>query len=195
MYSTRFIIAVPVVILSAALCIAQDLERNQTVLLKEVHCSGELGESADELREYTEFLTGHRLERKKLLEDASSAVGKALRHRGYLKAQVTPQLRSLKPSPGSKDAEVALELTIKAGKQYRVKDLTFVGLSGQLAERDLRQTCNILSGEIADEEQVGSCMTNLRTLFQQKGQDVFIVSSMMFDDSGSTVSFQFDVEK
>jgi outer membrane protein assembly factor BamA len=195
LYSTRFIIAVPVVILSAALCIAQDLERNQTVLLKEVHFSGELGESADELREYTEFLTGHRWERKKLLEDASSAVGKALRHRGYLKAQVTPQLRSLKPSPGSKDAEVALELTIKAGKQYRVKDLTFVGLSGQLAERDLRQTCNILSGEIADGEQVGSCMTNLRTLFQQKGQDVFIVSSMMFDDAGSTVSFQFDVEK
>jgi len=38
-------------------------------------------------------------------------------------------------------------------------------------------------------------MNDLRTLFQQKGQDVFIVSSMMFDDSGSTVSFQFDVEK
>jgi hypothetical protein len=77
MYSTRFIIAVPVVTLSAALGISQDLERNQTVLLKEVHFSGELGESADELREYTEFLTGRRLERKKLLEDAASAVGKA----------------------------------------------------------------------------------------------------------------------
>jgi hypothetical protein len=116
MYSTRSIIAVPVVLLSAALCLSQNVERNQTVLLKEVHFSGDLGESADELREYTEFLTLYRLERKKLLEDASSAVGKALRHRGYWKAQVTPQLRSLKPSPGSKDAEVALELTIKAGK-------------------------------------------------------------------------------
>jgi len=67
MYSTRFMTALPVVILSAALCLSQNVERNQTVLLKEVHFSGDLGESADELREYTEFLTGHRLERKRLL--------------------------------------------------------------------------------------------------------------------------------
>lgn len=195
MYSRRFIVAVPIVILSAAVCLSQKVERNQTVLLKEVHFSGDLGESADELRQYTEFLTGHQLERKKLLEDASYAVGKALRHRGYLKAQVTPQLRSLKPFPGSNDAEVALELTIKAGKQYRVKDLTFTGLSGQFAERDLRQACNIRSGEIADGEQIGSCITNLRTLFHQKGQDVFVVPGTMYDDAGSTVSLQFEVVK
>lgn len=192
MHSPQFIVAVPVVILSAIFSLSQNVERNQTVLVKEVHFSGDVGESADELRQYTEFLTGHRLERKKLLEDASSAVGQALRHRGYLKAQVSPQLRSLKPSPAS---EVALELAIKAGKQYRVKDLTFTGLSGQLAERDLKQACDIRSGEIADAEQVNSCMTNLVTLFHQKGQDVLVVPSMTYDDAGSTVSFQLDVEK
>ncbi|HKV82061.1 MAG TPA: POTRA domain-containing protein [Candidatus Sulfotelmatobacter sp.] len=193
MYWTRFTIAVPV--LSAALCLSQDVQGSQTLLLKEVHFSGDLGESADELGKYTKFLTGHRLEREKLLEDASSAVSKALRHRGYLKAQVTPQLQPLKPSPGSKDAEVALELTIKAGKQYRVKDLTFVGLSSQLAERDLKQACTIHSGETADGEEIGSCLHNLRTLFRQKGQDVFVVPSMKFDDAASTVSLQLDVEK
>ena len=195
MYSPQFIVALPVVIASAVFSLFQNVERNQTVLVKEVHFSGDLGESADELRNYTEFITGHRLERKKVLEDASSAVGQALRHRGYLKGQVTPQLRSLKPSPASKDAEVALELAIKAGKQYRVKDLTFTGISGQLAERDLRQACNIRSGEIADAEQVSSCMTNLVSLFHHKGQDVFVVPSMMYDDAGSAVSFQLDVEK
>ena len=190
----RFTIAIPVLILAAALCAPQSAERNQTVLIKEVHFSGDLGVSIGELRQYTEFLTGHRLERKKILEDASSAVGAALRHRGYLKAQVTPQLRSL-ASSGSKGGEVALELTVKAGKQYRVKDLTFTGLSGQLAERDLKQACDIRIGEIADAEQVSSCITNLGTLFHQKGQDVFVVPSMMYDDAGSTVSFQLDVEK
>jgi outer membrane protein assembly factor BamA len=190
----RFTSALPVLILAAALCASQSVERDQTVLLKEIRFSGDLGVSVDELRENTEFLTGHRLERKKIVEDASSAVGAALRHRGYLKAQVTPQLRSLHSS-GSKDAEVALELTLKAGKQYRVRDLAFVGLSGQLAERDLKQACNIRTGEIADGEQVGSCITNLRTLFHQKGQDVSVVPSMMFDDPASTVSFQLDVEK
>ena len=195
MYSTRFITALPAVILSAALCLSQNVERNQTVLLKEVHLSGDLGESPDELRGYTEFLIGHHSERKKVLREASSAVGMGLRHRGYLKEQVTAQLRSLKPSPGSEDAEVALELTIEAGKQYRVKELTFVGLSGQLAERELRQACNIRSGEIADGEQVGSCVTDLGTLFRQKGQNVSVVPSMKFDDSSSSVSFQFDVGK
>ncbi|HEY6339173.1 MAG TPA: POTRA domain-containing protein [Candidatus Sulfotelmatobacter sp.] len=195
MHSPRFIVAVPIVILSAAFSLSQNAERNQTVLLKEVHFSGDLGVSADKLRQYTEFLTGHRLERKKLAEDASDAVGNALRHRGYLKAQVTPQLQRLKPSRGSKDAEVALELTIKAGKQYRVKALTFVGLSNQLAERDLKQACTVHSGEIADGEEIGSCLQNLRTLFHQKGQDVFVVPSMKFDDATSTVFLQLDVEK
>jgi outer membrane protein assembly factor BamA len=183
------------VIFSAAVCLSQNVKSDQTVLLKEIHFSGDLGVSADKLREYTEFLAGHRLERKKLVEDASSAVGHALRHQGYLKAQVTPQLRSLRPSAGSKDAEVALELTIKAGKQYRVKDLTFTGLSTQLAERDVKQACSIPSGDIADGEQVESCITNLATLFKKQGQDVFVVPSMRFDDASSTVSIELDVEK
>ena len=114
MYSIRFTNAA-VVILAAALCAAQSVERNQIVLLKEIRFSGDLGVSIAELRQYTEFLTGHRLERKKILENGPTAVGAALRHRGYLKAQVTPQLQSLQSS-GSKDAEVALELTVKSWK-------------------------------------------------------------------------------
>lgn len=190
----RFTNAAPVLILATALSFSQSADSHQTMLLKEVRFNGDLGVSAGELRQYTEFLIGHRLERKKILEDASAAVGAALRHRGYLKAQVMPQLQSLQSS-GSKDAEVALELTIKAGKQYRVKDLTFVGLSAQLAEHDLKQACNIRTGEIADGEQVSSCITNLRTLFQQKGQDIFVVPSVMYDDAAAKVSFQLDVEK
>lgn len=195
MCSRGFVIAIPVVILSTAFCLSQKVESSQIVLLKEANFSGDLGVSADELRQYTEFLTGHRLERKKIVEDASYAVGHALRHRGYLKAQVTPQLLSLKSSPGSEDAEVALELTIKAGKQYWVKDLRFTGLSTQVAERDLKQACNIPSGEIADGEQVGSCISNLKTLFKKQGQDVYVVPSIRFDDASSTVSFELDVEK
>lgn len=195
MHGIRFMIAVPVVIFCVAFWPFQTVKDNQTVWLKEVHFSGDLGVSADELHEYTEFLSGHRLERKKLLADASDAVGHALRHRGYLKAQVTPQLLSLKPPAQSKDEEVALELTIKAGKQYRVKDLAFAGLASEMPEPDLRHACDIRSGEIADGERVSSCITNLTTLFHKKEQDVFVVPSMMFDDAGSTVSFQFEVEK
>jgi outer membrane protein assembly factor BamA len=192
---TRLLIAIPVVILLVALCLSQNSESNQTVLLKQINFSGDLRVPVDELREYTEFLSGHRLERKKLVEDASSAVGNALRHRGYLKAKVMPQIRSLKASAGSKDAEVALELIIKAGEQYRVKDVTFAGLSSQLSQGDLRQSCDIRSGEIADGDRASSCITNLSNLFHKKGQEVFVVPSMMYDDAASTVSFQFDIQK
>jgi hypothetical protein len=54
----RFTIAVRVVVLSVALCASQSIERNQTVLLKQVHFSGDLGLPVDELSEYTEFLIG-----------------------------------------------------------------------------------------------------------------------------------------
>jgi outer membrane protein assembly factor BamA len=195
MYWTRLIIVVPVAILAVTLCLSQNSEGNPAVLLKQVNFRGDLGIPVDDLRAYTEFLSGHRLGRKKLLEDASSAVGNALRHRGYFKAKVTPQLRSLKASAGSSDAEVALELIIQAGKQYRVKDLTFAGLSSQLSQGDLRHSCDIRSGEIADGERASSCITNLTNLFHRKGQEVFVVPSMMYDDAASTVSFQFDVQK
>lgn len=181
-------------ILAAALCASQAAERNRTALVKEVHFTGDLGIPVGKLREYTEFLLGHRLEQRKLLKDASSAVGEALRHRGYLKAQVTPLLRPLQSS-GSNDAEFVLEIDVEAGKQYSVKDLLFVGLSGQLAERDLKEACDLRTGQIADGEHVRSCMTNLRTLFQRKGQNVSVVPSMAFADAASTVSIQFDVEK
>lgn len=200
MYSARFMIAVTVLIFSAGLyssqnARSQNVERDQTVLLKEVNFSGEVGESANELREYTEFLIGRRAEGKKIQEDASSAVGGALRHRGYLKAQVTPQLRTLKTSPGARDAEVALDLTIKPGKQYRVKGVAFAGLSHQLSERKLRQACDIGGGEIADGNKVGVCTANLRALFHKNGRDVFVVPTIRFDEAGATVSFEFDVEK
>jgi len=94
-----------------------------------------------------------------------------------------------------KDAEVVLELTVKAGKQYRVKDMTFAGLSTELPQADLRQAFNIQRGDIADAEEIGVGIANLRTLFQRKGKDVYVIPNMTFDDAASTVSLQFDIEK
>jgi len=126
------------------------------------------------------------MERSKILEGAPSAVAEGLRHRGYLKSQVTPQLHSLKRSVNLKDAEVVLELIVKAGKQYRVKDMTFAGLSTELPQADLRQAFNIQRGDIADGEEIGVGIANLRTLFQRKGKDVYVIPNMTFDDAAST---------
>ena len=190
-----FVVIIQAALLVTSLRAAQGTEDNPKVLLKDIHFAGDLGVPLSELREYTEYLRGHRMERAKILEDGPIAVTKALRHRGYLKAQVAPQIHALKRSVNSKGAEVALELTIKAGKQYRVKDMTFVGLSAELPEVDLRQAFNIQRGDVADAEKISVGIGILRARFQQKGKDVYVVPEMTFDDAASTVSFQFDVEK
>ena len=195
MQKALFIVTIQAALLATSLWAAQSAEGNRKVLVKEIHFAGDLGLPLTELREYTEYLIGHRIERAKILEEAPSAVGHGLRHRGYLKAQVTPQIHSLKPSVNSKDHEVALELVIKAGKQYRVKNMIFVGLSTELPQADLRQAFKIQLGDIADAEKIGVGIRNLETLFHRKGKDVTVVPDMTFDDAASTVSFQFDIEK
>jgi outer membrane protein assembly factor BamA len=190
-----FVVIIQAALLATSLWAVQGTDDNPKVLLKDIHFAGDLGVPLSELQEYTEYLIGHRMERAKILEDGPMAVTKALRHRGYLKAQVTPEIHSLKRSVGSKDAEVALDLTIKAGKQYRVKDMTFVGLSAELPQADLRQAFNMQRGDVADAEKISVGIGNLQARFQQKGKEVFVVPEMTFDDTASTVSLQFDVEK
>ena len=176
------------------LCVAQDVERHALVLVKEVQFSGDLGASPKELHDYTEFLVGHPLERKKILEQASSAITMLLRQTGYWKAQVTPELHSLGNSR-SKDQEVSLEVVVKAGRRYRVQDLNFVGLSGQVTEADLNQSCSVQRGEVANMEEVATCIRNLQARFQKTGQDVYVIPTVTFDDAASTVSLQFDIRK
>jgi hypothetical protein len=133
------------VAIRGTLCVAQSVESQRPVLVRDVHCSGDLGASPKQLHDYTEFLIGHRLERKKILERASSATTMLLHHQGYWKTRVTPELRSL--GSRSEHQEVSLEIVVRAGKQYRVKDLKFVGLAGQLPETELNQTCHLRRAE------------------------------------------------
>lgn len=189
-----FVVTFQTALLATSLLAAQSVGGNAKVLLNEIQFTGELGLPLRELQEYTDYLRGHREERAKILEGASYAVAHGLRHKGYLKAKVTPQLRSLKPSVNTKETEVALELTIRAGKQYRVKDLTFAGLSNELPQADLAQAFNIHQGDVADAEAISIGMDKLMTQFRRKGKDVFIVPNLIFDDAASTVSLIIDTQ-
>lgn len=195
MQKTLFVFTIQAVLLSTSLWAAQQgVVGSPKVLVKEIHFTGDLGLPLARLQEYTEFLSGHRVERAKLLEEAASAVREALRNRGYLKAQTMSQIHSLR-SVNSEDTDVAVELTIKAGKQYRIREMTFVGLSTELPEADLKQAFTIHEGDIADAGQIGAGMVNLQTLFKRKGNNVYVVPEMVFDEVASTVSYRFDIEK
>jgi outer membrane protein assembly factor BamA len=67
--------------------------------------------------------------------------------------------------------------------------------STESPQADLRQAFHIQRGDIADAEEIGVGIANLRALFQRKGKDVYVIPNMTFDDAASTVSLQFDIEK
>ena len=134
-------------ILSATLGLSQSVKRNQRVLLKEFRSSGDLGFIRWQIGSVHRVPHWTPLGAKKILEDASSAVGKALRHQ---------MMRKLHWNKLSK-------------LESNTVDLTFVGLSRKLAEKDLQQAGKIHSGGIADSEKIGVCIRNFTTLFHQKG--------------------------
>lgn len=180
---------------TTSLWAAQSIKGAPTVLVKEVRFEGDFGLPVTDLQQYTEYLTGHPVERAKILKEASYAVGKVLQHRGYLKEQVTPRIRPFEHAAESKDGEVILELTISAGRQYRIKDMSFSGLSTEVRRTDLTQAFDIHPGDIADAEKIGIGIANLQALFRRKGKDVAVLPDVIFDDAVSAVSFRFDIRE
>jgi len=188
-------VAVYAWILIASICAGQSGDKSPIVLVREVHFTGEPGGTERQLGEYTEYLVGHRMEQKAVVQEASSSVTAFLRHRGYLKSVVTPQVRPARIFGNSKEQAVAVEITIEPGNRYRVRGVTFAGLSREAQESDLRQACTLNDGDVADGEKVGNCVANLRSLFQRKGLDVAVIPNMTFDDEHLVVALNFDIEK
>jgi outer membrane protein assembly factor BamA len=164
------------------------------VVVREIHFSGAPGGTQKALGEYTDFVVGHRMEEKEVLKEADSAVGAFLRQRGFLKARVTPKVRPANTIGNSQDV-VVLDVGMEIGNRYRVKGITFAGLSHELEELDLKQACKLHEGDIADAEEAANCVTNLVAAFHEKGQDVKVITQTTFDDTLLTVVFGFDIEK
>lgn len=91
--------------------------------------------------------------------------------------------------------EVALEVTVSAGRQYRIKDMSFSGLSTQVRQADLTQAFDIHPGDIADAEKIGIGVAHLQTLFRRKGENVAVLPDVIFDDAASSVSLRFDIRE
>lgn len=181
-------------IFAATFAFGQSPATGHTVLVREIHFSGEPGGTEKALAESTEFLVGHRMEQKELLQQAESSVNSFLQHRGFLKARVTPKVRPASTFGNSNDA-VVLEVAMQIGNRYRVKGVTFAGLSHEVDEADLKQACKFQEGEVADGEEASNCIANLKALFHQKGHEVTVIPNTTFDDKFLTVVFGFDIEK
>ena len=165
-----------------------------SVVVSDIRFDGELGVPVSELQEYTQFLKGRSLEKEKVLEQSSRAISEALRHRGFWKAQVTPSIPAT-PDSGAARKGVVLQVTVHAGQQYRLKDVSFAGRASEFSAGELRAAIPLRHGEIADGNEIGTGMANLMALFKRKGQNYFVVPSMTFDDAAHTMSITFDIQK
>ncbi len=114
--------------IAAWLLFAQASSAQSTVTVRDVELRGNLGVPAIELQEHVEFLKGHPTEESKLLNQSAAAITGDLRRHGFWKANVAP---AILPSNDSAHANknVVLQITIRAGSQYRLKDVTFSGLT------------------------------------------------------------------
>jgi outer membrane protein assembly factor BamA len=164
-----------------------------TVVVQDVQFKGELGVPVTELQEYMQFLKGHALEESKILKQSDYAIGSALRHRGFLKAQVVPQIQH-PASRGPKNVVVLL-VTIHAGLPYRIKDISFSGLDSEFSATELRNAIPLKAGDIADGNEISVGIDNLLAIFTKNKKDYASVPELTFDDAARTVSLTFNVVK
>jgi outer membrane protein assembly factor BamA len=174
--------------------LSQMLLAQSTVTVSETRFEGELGIPVNQLQDYTQFLRGHTLEKAKILANSERAVMKALRHHGFWKAQVKTDLAALSQSDTG-SAGAVLVVTVHAGLQYRIKDVTVSGLASEFAPSELRECIHLKRGDIADSNEIGVGMVNLNVIFKKKGLGYTIVPSMTFDDAAQTLAVDFHIQK
>jgi outer membrane protein assembly factor BamA len=161
--------------------------------VRDVQFKGELGVPVTELREYMQFLKRHALEESKILKQSDYAIGSALRHRGFLKAQVIPQIQH--PASRTPTNDVVLLVTVHAGLPYRIKEIGFSGLAYEFSLTELRNAIPLRLGDIADAEQTSVGIGNLLAIFAKNKKDYASIPEMTFDDAARTVSLTFNVVK
>jgi outer membrane protein assembly factor BamA len=164
-----------------------------TVVVRDVQFKGEWGVAVTELQEYMQFLKGHALEESKILKQSDYALGSALRHRRFLKAQVVPRIQHQASRTSTND--VVLLVTIHAGLPYRIKEIGFSGLASEFSPTELRNAIPLRSGDIADAEQISVGIGNLLAIFTKNKKDYASIPEMTFDDAARIVSLTFNVVK
>jgi outer membrane protein assembly factor BamA len=181
-------------IFGAALLIGQVSIAQSTVVVGDIRFEGELGVPVSELQEYTQFLKGHSLEQSKILEQSTRAVRTALRRRGFWKSQVALRI-SATGGPAAAGHGAVLQVTVHAGLQYRIKDISFARLASEFLPGELEDAFHLRKGDIADGNELNVGIASLTALFKRKGLDYAAIPAVMFDDAARTLTFSFDIQK
>lgn len=179
--------------LAVAMLTSQFVLAQSKVVVREIRFEGELGIPESELQEYVEFLKGHALEESRAAKQGVNATRGALGHRGFLRPEVAA---SLTPEPGATPHKgVVLKMKVNAGRQYRVREITFSGLASEFSSAELGDSIHLRPGDVADANEIDVGTANLNALCKKAGKHCFTIPNARFDEAHGTVSFDLDVEK
>jgi len=127
------------------------------------------------------------------LEELTSRVRDPLMQQGYFLAQVSPKITELR-SEGNR-REVAVEIQVREGEQYRLKGVRFKNNQAFPAEQ-LRAVIPLRDGEVLNAEKVREGLEALRKLYGSKGYINFtVVPDTEVDQAGRAILIALDFDE
>ena len=114
--------------------------------------------------------------------------------RGYFKAQVTGEAKTLTSSPVSQ--RIALSIHVDEGLRYTLRGITFKNNKAIEDTEVLRGLFPITDGDIFSREKIATGLENLRKAYGELGYINFTsVPDTTFDDENKAVSLEIDLDE
>ena len=114
--------------------------------------------------------------------------------RGYFKAEVTGETRTLSISPESQ--RIALSVQVEEGLRYNLKEITFKNNKAISDEDTLRGFFQIADGEVFSREKIAKGLEDLRRAYGEIGFVNFTsIPDTQFDDESGLISLLIDLDE
>jgi outer membrane protein assembly factor BamA len=128
------------------------------------------------------------------LSEVSDRVKEALQERGYFKAQISAENRTLTSTPVSERIAVAFQIV--AGQQYRLSEITFRNYHSISNLKALRGLFRIKDGEVLNLAMVRKGIDNLGYASRELGFINFTaVPDTRINDEGQSIAFDIDIHE
>ena len=114
--------------------------------------------------------------------------------RGYFKAEVTAEAKTLTSSPANQ--RIALTIHVDEGVQYTLRSITFKNNKVIKSVASLRNFFQIADGDLLDREKIAAGLDRLRDFYGQLGYLNFTsIPNTIFDDENKTASLRIDIDE
>jgi outer membrane protein insertion porin family len=165
-----------------------------TLVIQEVHFSGATPDEFAALNAAAEKLVGKDYLRAEVQGFATTNLLPVYFERGFLKAAISdPQTKVLRDT--ADDTEIAVEMAVTPGKQYKLSSIKWEGNTIVPAEK-LQSLVHAAPGQVANGLQMQSDLEKIRKLYGTEGYMAASLSPQpQFDDANSSVAYTFVIHE